>query len=189
MKVLGKKFFERRAVKVAEDLLGKFLVVGGKIFLITETEAYEGPDDSASHASKGRTPRTEIMFGQAGIFYVYLVYGMYHMLNVVTGPKDHPAAVLIRGIESHFAKTNSTTRGERLDGPGKLTKKLKIDKKFNNKPAVPATGLWFEDRSKIRGREFLNDAKFKILRMPRVGVGYAGPVWSKKLWRFVLVKR
>ncbi len=183
-KILKKDFFERSAVKVARDLLGKHLVrkVGGKtaIYLITETEAYEGPDDLASHASKGRTKRTELMFGEAGRFYVYLVYGMYHMLNVVTGAESHPGAVLIRGVEN-------------ISGPGRLTKALSIGMELNGKKSCVATGLWFKDCPFFRGREFLDNPKYgsiknikrKIFTTPRIGVAYAGPVWSKKLWRFV----
>lgn len=168
--VLGKKFFERSAVTVAEDLIGKYLVVSSKHqgkktiqkYLITETEAYEGIEDRASHASRGKTERNEVMFGEAGIFYVYFVYGMHYMLNIVTGKKEHPSAVLIRAA------------GE-FNGPGKLTKNLKIDKKFNSEKAVRESGLWFE---------YCPKQKFAIKKLPRVGVNYAGPVWSKKLWRF-----
>jgi DNA-3-methyladenine glycosylase len=168
-KILGHNFFNRPAPKVALDLLGKYLVreINGipKAYIITETESYEGTKDLASHASKGRTKRNEIMFGKAGIFYVYLVYGMHTMLNIVTGKKDHPGAVLIRGVKD-------------IPGPGRLTKVLNINLKFNALPAVPETGIWFEDSRKILRK---ND----IQKTPRIGVAYAGPVWSKKLWRFV----
>ncbi|MBI2048234.1 MAG: DNA-3-methyladenine glycosylase, partial [Parcubacteria group bacterium] len=93
--------------------------------MITETESYDGSQDRASHAHKGKTPRTEIMFGPAGHFYIYLCYGMYYMLNVVVGPKEYPAAVLIRSAKLWTSDVQS------LDGPGKLTKFLKIDKKLN----------------------------------------------------------
>ncbi len=169
-KVLQKKFFERPVLEVAEDIIGKFLVrkVGSKeeAFMITEVEAYDGCEDKACHASRGRTERTEIMFGPAGVFYIYLVYGMYDMLNVVTGPKDYPAAVLIRGIEG-------------VNGPGRLTKQLKITKAQNAEKAVPQIGLWFEDRG-VKG------CKKKIKRKPRIGVNYAGSVWSQKPYRFIL---
>jgi DNA-3-methyladenine glycosylase len=163
------EFFNRPAPDVAVDLLGKYLVrkVDGKlmVYMITETEGYEGKDDQASHAFKGRTRRTEVMFGEAGIFYLYLVYGMHIMLNVVTGKKDHPGAVLIRGLSG-------------VNGPGRLTKILKIGVELNTMPALPRAGLWFEDRGeKVEKKE--------ILKMMRVGVEYAGPDWSKKLWRFV----
>ncbi len=169
-KVLSKKFFRRPVLKVAPDLLGKYLVrkIGSKelAFKITEVEAYDGLKDLASHASKARTARTEVMFGESGHFYVYLCYGMYWMLNIVTGEKDYPAAVLIRGMEGY-------------DGPGKVTRALKIDKKLNGKKAELKSGLWFEDRG-------VKVSKKQIKRMPRVGVAYAGPIWSKKPYRFLL---
>ena len=169
-KVLTKKFFDRDTEIVAQELLGKFLVrqIGGKEIsaMITETEAYDGPDDLASHASKGMTKRTEIMFGHPGNFYVYLIYGMYEMLNVVTREHGYPAAVLIRGVEGY-------------DGPGKVTKFLHIDRSWNGKMAEKSTGLWIEDRGAVL-------SKSKIKKLPRVGVGYAGPIWSLKKLRFTI---
>jgi DNA-3-methyladenine glycosylase len=169
-KILTKKFFERPVLVVAEDILGKYLVrnIGGKdvAFMITEVEAYDGYKDKACHASRGRTERTETMFGSAGVFYIYLVYGMYEMLNIVTGPKDYPAAVLIRGVEG-------------VNGPGRLTKRLKIKRKLNGEKAIRKSGLWIEDR----GEEI---PKKRIKKTPRIGVNYAGPVWSRKHYRFVL---
>jgi len=100
-KIISRDYFNRPTVDVARSLLGKFLVrrLRGKTIavMISETEAYDGPRDLASHASRGKTPRTSVMFGPAGRFYVYFTYGMHWMLNVVTGPKEYPAAVLIRG--------------------------------------------------------------------------------------------
>lgn len=176
MKIIKGKFFIRDTKIVAEELLGKFLVrkIGGKEIsaMITETEAYDGSNDKASHAFKGKTDRTKVMFGRPGIFYVYLCYGMYFMLNVVTREKSYPAAVLIRGA---VTKESNTV----LNGPGKITKFLKIDKSFNGRNAKKATGLWFEDREvKISGA--------KIKKSARIGVGYAGPKWAVKKWRFVL---
>ena len=169
-KILTKKFFERSALEVAESLLGKYLVreVEGKeiAFKINEVEAYDGFEDKASHAHKGKTERNKVMFGEAGNWYVYLVYGMHNMLNIVTGGKDYPAAILIRG-------------GEGISGPGRLTKFLKINKKFNGKTASLKTGLWLEDREEIVNKK-------KIKRTSRVGVDYAGPIWSKKNYRFIL---
>lgn len=175
-KVLAQAFFNRDTKIVAKELLGKFLVrlpagrqgkPGREISaMITETEAYDGPYDKASHANKGKTMRTEIMFGRPGNFYVYLVYGMYHMLNVVTREHGYPAAVLIRGVED-------------ADGPGKVTTLLQIDKSLNGAVAAQGSGLWFEDRgAKILPR--------KIKKLPRVGVNYAGPIWSAKNLRFRL---
>ncbi len=169
-KILQRKFFERSAPIVAQDLIGKYLVrkERGKesAFLITEVEAYEGYEDKASHACKGRTNRTEIMFGSAGVFYVYLVYGMYEMLNIVTGSKDYPAAVLIRGVED-------------INGPGRLTKSLRIKRVLNGRKVARESGLWVEDRGE-------KVSKNCIKKTPRIGVDYAGAVWSQKQYRFVL---
>jgi DNA-3-methyladenine glycosylase len=167
---LQQSFFNRSVLKVAPDLLGKYLVrkIGRReyAYCITEVEAYDGCDDRACHASRGRTARTETMFGEAGRFYIYLVYGMYYMLNVVTDKKEYPAAVLLRGLES-------------IIGPGKLTKKLSIDKSLNGKPAAKTTGLWFEDRG-------IKVGKKDVKKTARIGVEYAGPLWAKKHYRFVL---
>ena len=168
-KVLSEKFFARDALLVAEELLGKFLVrkygEREEAHMITEVEAYDGHLDRASHASRGKTERNKPMWGSPGRFYVYLVYGMHNMLNIVTGPKDYPAAVLIRGVEG-------------LRGPGTLTKALRVDRMLNNKKADKKTGLWVEDRGVMIQKK-------DIKKGPRVGVRYAGPVWSKKPYRFL----
>ncbi|MFA6295250.1 MAG: DNA-3-methyladenine glycosylase [Candidatus Paceibacterota bacterium] len=170
MKIAKPQFFDRPTLAVAEDLIGCYLVrkSRNKIerFMITETEAYDGFHDLASHASKGKTPRNEIMFGPAGYWYTYFVYGVHWMLNIVTGQKGYPAAVLIRGTKE-------------VNGPARLTKKLSITGKFNKTKAVRSTGLWIE----------IGDHKIpknKIKRTKRVGVDYAGPIWANKKYRFVL---
>ena len=156
------------AVALARSLLGKVLVrttpMGRETRVILETEAYVGTEDRACHASKGRTARTEVMFGEGGQWYVYLCYGIHEMLNLVVGPADFPAAVLIRGVEGAI-------------GPGRLTKQLGIDRRLNAKPATPPTGLHLEDHGIIVPRA-------RIVAGPRVGVDYAGPVWAAKPWRF-----
>jgi len=171
-KVLGKAFFERKTALVAQALLGKFLVrkIGGKVVreMITEVEAYIGPHDLASHASKGRTTRTEIMFGEAGTLYIYFVYGMYWMLNVVTEGKNYPAAILIRSTENY-------------KGPGVLTRELKIDGKLNGQRLGKSSGLWIESDLKIE------NSKLKIHRSARIGVSYAGKIWSKKLLNYKIL--
>ncbi len=162
-------FFNRSAVIVAKELIGCVLVrkSGAQVerYVITETEAYEGPYDQASHAFRGRTPRSEVMFGKPGIIYVYLIYGMHYMLNIVTGKKDHPGAVLIRGVSGYA-------------GPGKVTKLLHIDKTLNTKPLGTTTHLWIE----FPPTPFSQ----KILRTPRIGIDYAGDVWKNKKYRFAL---
>jgi DNA-3-methyladenine glycosylase len=189
-KFLGRKFFERPAPEVAEDLLGKYLVreINGmrRKFLVTETEAYEGTEDLASHASKGKTKRNEVMFGKAGILYIYLVYGLYEMLNIVTGSVGHPGAVLIRGLKESRKDINGNLI--RLDGPGRVTRELKAGRRLNGLPATPETGLWFVQATEGSGTSSANIEKeeIKIIKTSRVGISYAGPVWSKKLWRYIL---
>lgn len=190
--ILTKKFFERSAVVVARNLIGKFLVClprhrrgHGKeiVLMITETEAYHGTKDLASHAARGLTPRNRPMFGPPGRWYVYFTYGMHWMLNVVTGKSGYPSAVLIRSVIAPARRSFSgggspaiAGRGN-LNGPAKLTKALYIDKKFNALPANRKTGLWIED-----GGVCLKKSQIKT--GPRIGVAYAGPIWSKKQYRF-----
>lgn len=167
--LLEKEFFDRPVQTVALELLGKYLVrthAGvSSAYLITEVEAYDGSEDLACHAAHGCTARTEVMFGEAGRWYVYMIYGMYEMLNIVTGPEEYPAAVLIRGVEG-------------VSGPGRLTKALGITRALNTLPSVKASGLWIEDRGVVVSSEH-------ILATPRIGVAYAGE-WAKKPWRFIL---
>lgn len=168
MSRLSTDFFTRDVLEVAPDLIGKTLVRKSgneKIqkHLITEVEAYRGSDDLACHASKGRTPRTEVMFGNGGQVYVYLIYGMYWMLNFVTAKEGIPQAVLIRGIEG-------------FDGPGKLTKALNIDKSFYGEKLISSDKLWVE--------KGIVNPEFETT--PRVGIDYAGEIWKNKPWRYVL---
>ncbi|RJP43085.1 DNA-3-methyladenine glycosylase, partial [Candidatus Parcubacteria bacterium] len=151
-RVLGQKFFNRPALVVAQALLGKYLVrrlrkrelTQNVAVMITEVEAYDGPHDKASHAHRGRTARNSPMFEEGGRWYVYFTYGMHWMLNIVTGPKNYPAAVLIRaGIRNHESKVISQ---QLINGPARLTKHLKIDKRLNGKSAIRRSGLWIEDR-------------------------------------------
>jgi DNA-3-methyladenine glycosylase len=167
-KPLSVLFFERSAEFVAQDLLGSVLVVGTdskelKRVIINETEAYLGESDLACHASKGRTKRTEVMYGEAGTIYMYLIYGMYWMFNVVTGEKGFPSAVLIRGADT-------------LDGPGKLTKKLGLTGELNGQKLGLPTRVWIESGYKV--------SKEYIVKTPRIGVGYAKE-WAKKPLRFL----
>jgi DNA-3-methyladenine glycosylase len=172
-KVLPQQYFSRPTVRVARSLIGKYLVrvldgreIAGRII---EVEAYVGPRDKACHASKGKTQRTEVMFGPSGMAYVYLIYGMYHCLNVVTDREEFPAAVLIRAIE---------VDGVLIDGPGRLCRALKIDRSLNGIDLTTQESLWFEDRGGLILRR-------QVAALPRIGVGYAG-AWAKKPWRFRL---
>ena len=181
MAMLGRKFFERDTIKVARELLGKKIIriYRGKRIegIITETEAYHGTGDEASHASRGKTERTKVMFGEAGTIYIYLIYGMHYCLNIVTGKKDFPAAVLIRALETEAKPLLSGLASKNLVvGPGRVCKFLKIDKKLNEKELSKKTKLWIEEGIEINPK--------KIKKSPRIGVDYAGPTWSKKLWRF-----
>ena len=179
-RILSKKFFDRPTVAVAKDLIGKYIVRQwhGKpvALMIAETEAYDGPNDMASHTSRGKTERTEIMFGEAGQFYVYFVYGMHWLVNVVTGPKNYPAAVLLRAGSYYDPKTK---REIAINGPARFAKLLNISKTQNGKRADKKTGVWFEDRGiKIKPSQ--------IMAEKRIGVDYAGSVWANKLYRFTL---
>jgi len=182
-KIISRDYFNRPTVDVARSLLGKFLVrrLRGKTIavMISETEAYDGPRDLASHASRGKTPRTSVMFGPAGRFYVYFTYGMHWMLNVVTGPKEYPAAVLIRGgaARCQVSGIKYQEKIKDINGPAKLTKFLKIDGKLNGKPASKKSGLWIEDGG-VRVK------KSQIKRGKRVGVDYAGKYWANKPYNF-----
>jgi len=165
----AKSLQHRRTAALARDLVGKLLArrrPDGTVVRhrITEVEAYDGENDLACHASKGRTNRTEVMYRPGGVWYVYLCYGVHEMLNLVTGPADYPAAVLIRGVEG-------------ISGPGRLTKRLAINRRMNGAAAARVTGLWIEDDGFTVPRGLLRTG-------PRIGVDYAGPEWAGKPWRF-----
>ena len=174
IKILPQKFYSRSTLTVAQELLGCFLIreYRGKIWraMITETEAYIGEDDLACHASKGKTPRTEVMYGEPGHAYVYMIYGMHYCLNIVTEKKDFPAAVLVRAVKIEsidYKKTN---------GPGKLCKFLKIDRKLNKWDLTKGKKLWIEPRNPR--------AKFSgIKKSRRIGIDYAQHC-REYLWRF-----
>jgi DNA-3-methyladenine glycosylase len=163
---LSRDFFLRDVLLVAPELIGKILVVStgeenpGR-FMITETEAYRGDGDEACHASKGRTARTEIMYHEGGKIYVYLIYGMYWMLNFVAGDKDDPQAALIRGIEG-------------FSGPGKVTKALNINRSYYGEDLTTSKRIWVEDAG-IRP---------DIKTSSRIGISYAGEIWKNKPWRY-----
>ena len=168
-RILTAAFFDRAALKVASDLIGCRLHWSDgdqtQSHIITETEAYIGAQDLASHASKGRTKRTEAMFGPPGTLYVYFVYGMHWMLNVVTGPVGYPAAVLIRSVEG-------------ISGPGRLTRALGVTGKLNGQTAERETGLWLSEAQRPE--------RSQIIATPRIGVAYAGGEWANKPYRFIL---
>jgi DNA-3-methyladenine glycosylase len=182
---ISRTFYEQPTLAVARELLGKYLVrkhPGGKTTgRIVETEAYIGPKDLACHASRGRTARTEIMFGAAGYAYVYFIYGVYYCLNIVTEEVDHASAVLIRALQpvEGIALMKKRRRMEALhnlaSGPGKLCQAFAIDKSLNGAD-VCAGVLYIEDRG---------EPPPKIFATPRIGVDYAGK-WKDKRWRFLI---
>ena len=169
---LERSFFENDTVWVARNLLGKYLVrrtnKGEMCGKIVETEAYDGPEDLASHSSSGKTPRTNVMFGPAGHAYVYLIYGVHYCLNVVT--RKPGAAVLIRALQP----LDKMEKEKVASGPGKLCRWMGIDKSFNGWDLTIGRRLW------IAGGEA---SDLKIESSPRIGVDYAGE-WAKKPWRF-----
>jgi DNA-3-methyladenine glycosylase len=169
---LARDFFARDTVEVSKDLLGKIICARPRRTLrtarIVETEAYHGFDDRASHAHRGPTPRSAIMFGPPGHAYVYLIYGVWFCLNVVTGPRAFPSAVLIRAGEVDGGETRAGA------GPGKLCSALRVDTRLNGADLVEGGKLWIEEDGFVPAR---------IRRGPRVNVAYAGR-WARKPWRF-----
>ncbi len=162
--------YSLNAIELAQKLLGMSICrnIDGKIvkLKIIETEAYYGENDTACHAHKGKTKRTEIMYERGGFAYVYLCYGIHNMLNIVSGQQGHPEAVLIRGIEN-------------FDGPGKLTKALLIDRSLNGENLVTSNKLWIENT--------LDDIKPTYIKLKRVGIDYATEEYRNKVWRFKIL--
>ena len=167
-------FYDRDAETVARALLGAYLIhrVDGlaRVGRVVETEAYLGPHDLAAHSSKGRTPRTEVMFGPPGFAYVYLIYGMHNCLNAVTGAEGHASAVLIRALEP-VANLEGNTRG-----PGLLCRAMGIDRRLNGSDLVRG-GLVFTPPP--------DQESFRVAARPRIGVDYAGE-WAGKPLRFLI---
>lgn len=177
---LTRDFYDRDTVQVARELLGKQLihVVDGvlRVGRIVETEAYLGSHDKAAHSSRGRTPRTEVMYGQPGHAYVYLIYGMHCCMNVVTEREGNAAAVLLRAVEPI-----SNVDG-RTQGPGLLCRALHIDRSCNARDLV-STDLFISEAD-ISGDD-QRTQRISIVRRPRIGVNYAGH-WAKRLLRFYI---
>lgn len=189
MKILKKSFYIRDTLTVARELLGQKLVrvVDGQYLsaIVAETEAYLGAGDSASHASRGRTTRNKVMFGPAGVAYVYFVYGMHYLLNVVTEAKGTPAAVLLRAVVplegmAHMQKLRNRQDKNLTDGPAKLCQALAIDTTLNGWDLTRGKILWFEN--------YENIPDSGVMTGPRIGIGYAAAADRKAPWRFV-VKR
>lgn len=183
--VIEPSWFTRPTCVVAADLIGKVLCRkiidsdGQQKILrmrISETEAYIGEGDAACHAHAGtRTARTEVMYNQGGVFYVYLTYGIHHMLNLVSGPSESPEAVLIRAgfltqaserlvEEQLLSSEKQLNHIKQLAGPGKLTKYLHIDRTLYGKPITPESKVWVED----------DGCQPPVSLRPRIGIDYAG---------------
>lgn len=165
---LTKNIYELRAIELAPKLLGMELcrrLSNGEIMrqAITETEVYYGEDDTACHAHKGKTRRTSIMYESGGFAYVYLCYGIHSLLNIVTGIKNFPEAVLIRGTKD-------------FNGPGKLTKAMFINRDLNKENLIISDQLWIEDVG----------TKCKCMQGKRIGIAYADQADQDKLWRFTV---
>lgn len=166
-KRLGRRILSRPAVDLAPELLGKLLCRrGGNGILkyrITETECYYGEEDTACHASKGKTERTKILYEKGGTAYIYLCYGMHCLFNVVSGKEGHPEAVLIRGVTDY-------------NGPGKLTRAMGIDRSLNGQDLVDSSELWIED----------DGDRPEYVTAKRVGIDYATEEYRNILWRFIV---
>lgn len=184
-KPLPRSFYQRSVLVVAPDCLGMLLVHQVEretlIAKIVEVEAYRGPADRAAHSYGGRrTARTEVMFGKAGIAYVFLIYGIHHQFNIVTGGIDEPEAVLIRAVEplhglpsTARVRTNATNLRQLTNGPGKLCKAMKIDLQHSGADLCTPP-LYIAEGTAPR----------HVRRTPRIGIDYAG-VWATRPWRWL----
>ena len=188
MKRLSRDFFAWSTETVAKALIGcrlkRIMPDGADISgLISETEAYLGGNDTACHTSKGKTRRNEVMFGPPGYFYVYLTYGMYHMLNIVSEPAGNPCAVLIRGVipETGLAIMQANRKGRKdlANGPGKLTRAYDIDGQFNGIDMINSKTLFITSGISVK--------KEAIKAVPRIGIAYAEKKDREAFLRFVMI--
>jgi DNA-3-methyladenine glycosylase len=171
---LPREFYDRDTIQVARELLGKVLVHRtdgvARVARIVEVEAYLGPHDLAAHSARGLTARTRVMFGPPGHAYVYLIYGIYHCVNVVTQAEGKASAVLLRALEPV-----KNVEG-RTQGPGLLCKAMGIDKRLNGHDLL-STSFYVADDGAVE--------RPPIVKRPRIGVDYAGH-WAKRLLRFYI---
>jgi DNA-3-methyladenine glycosylase len=181
--LLPRAFYDRDAAEVARELLGKHLVLraGGveRVGRIVETEAYLGPHDLAAHSARGRTARTEVMFGPPGHAYVYLIYGMHHCMNVVTQAEGLASAVMLRALQPVSGLDLSTS------GPGLLCKAMGIDRQLNGHDLL-SPEFHIDEPGVGSGAEATAAERIVIVRRPRIGVDYAGH-WAKRLLRFYIL--
>lgn len=176
---LPRRWYARPVLEVARDLLGTLIVRERdgerRVARVVEVEAYDGPQDRASHARVGPTSRTAPMFGPPGHAYVYLVYGMHHCLNVVAHPDGRASAVLLRAIEP-VGPLDGPTSPRVAAGPGLVGRWLPVDRALSGADLTTGEGLWLSTGAPVSDRD--------VLVGPRVGVGYAGPEWADRPWRF-----
>ena len=170
MRILPRSFYDRDTVLVATGLLGKYLVHADRVGRIVEVEAYLGPYDLAAHSSRGLTERTKIMFGPPGHAYVYMIYGMYYCMNVVTEREGHASAVLLRAVEP------VRNVDGRTQGPGLLCKAMGIDKRVNGHDLLSKDFFIAAPSA---------PAVFTVVKRPRVGVDYARH-WARRHLRFYI---
>jgi len=164
---LSPGFYERDVLVVAPELLGKMLIKrsdqGLFSYMITEVEAYGGIEDQASHARFGKTVRNSVMFGPGGILYIYFIYGMYWMMNIVTGTTGQAQAILIRGLGD-------------ISGPGRVGRILAVDRSYNGENLFTSDRIWVEDHK----------VESVVIQKPRFGIDYAGEPWKSKPWRYTM---
>jgi DNA-3-methyladenine glycosylase len=163
---LSHGFFNRDSLEIAPEILGKMLVRvmpdGSRLLMpVSEVEVYRGTNDLACHASKGITERNRVMFGPGGVIYMYLIYGMHWMFNIVTAPAGQPEALLIRGVGD-------------IEGPGRVTKALAMDRSFYAEDLCTSGRIWLEDAPAVN----------RFSTGPRVGINYAGEPWVSIPWRY-----
>jgi DNA-3-methyladenine glycosylase len=167
---LDRSFFMQDALEIAPHLLGCALVRRFpddrvETYILSELEVYRGEEDRACHAFRGRTKRTGIMYQEGGRLYMYLIYGMYWMMNIVTALPDQPQAILIRGVQG-------------INGPGRITRSLRVNGDFYGEDLVTSGRIWIERR----------DGPVSYQTTPRINIDYAGDDWIMKPWRFILAE-
>lgn len=180
--LIPKSFYLRPVEDVAQDLLGQHLRHGEVVLRITEVEAYGGAEDSASHCRFGRTERNASMWEDGGRVYIYVCYGMHHMLNLVTGDSGEGAAVLVRaceplgGLEIIQERRGHLQGSALLTGPGRVAQALALDRSFNGHPLYEAGG--------VEVRE--GEPPEVVLKGPRIGVGHADSIHREAALRFAV---
>lgn len=168
MRITDKTFFQQPALLLAEQLLGKILVHrsdSGEVFRsrLTDVESYRA-DDSACHAYRGMTKRNAPMFEAGGVLYIYLCYGLFNIVNIISGAKGEAEGVMIRGVEG-------------ADGPGRASRKMQITRTLNREDLTVSEKIWIEDDGFVPG---------KIVKNKRIGIGYARQEDQERLWRFTI---